>query len=58
LAVLTQLPRSQRLQPDPFVPVSNCSGGIEDTPETAEPSGVSPPEAVDLLWIKELMSAT
>ncbi len=32
--------------------MSNSSRGIGYTPETAEPLGVSPPEAVDLFLIK------
>src|SRR5271166_2737404 len=52
LAVLTRGPRSQRLQPNHVIFVSKSSRRINYTQETAEPLGVSPPEAVDLLLIK------
>ena len=38
--------------PNRVVCVSDSYRGIECTPETAEPLGVSPPEAVDLFQIK------
>ena len=53
LAVLTRGPRTQRLQPNHVIFVSKSSRRINYTQETAEPLGVSPPEAVDLLLIKE-----
>src|SRR5271157_3810592 len=52
LAVLTRGPRTQRLQPNHVIFVSKSSRRINYTQETAEPLGVSPPEAVDLLLIK------
>ena len=52
LAVLTRGPRTQRLQPNHVIFVSKSSRRINYTQETAEPFGVSPPEAVDLLLIK------
>ena len=52
LAVLTRGPRTQRLQPNHVIFVSKSSRFINYTQETAEPLGVSPPEAVDLLLIK------
>src|SRR5271166_2483359 len=54
LAVLTRGPRTQRLQPNHVIFVSKSSRRINYTQETAEPLGVSPPEAVDLLLIKRL----
>ncbi|MGO9220303.1 MAG: hypothetical protein ACLP5E_21475, partial [Streptosporangiaceae bacterium] len=45
----------QRLQPNHVIFVSKSSRRINYTQETAEPLGVSPPEAVDLLLIKSLM---
>ena len=55
LAVLTRGPRTQRLQPNHVIFVSKSSRRINYTQETAEPLGVSPPEAVDLLLIKSLV---
>src|SRR5271157_760403 len=52
LAVLTRGPRTQRLQPNHVIFVSKSSRRINYTQETAEPLGVSPPEAVDLLLIQ------
>src|SRR5271165_1834094 len=52
LAVLTRGPRTQRLQPNHVIFVSKSSRRINYTQETAEPLGVSPPEAVDLLLIR------
>src|SRR5271166_296170 len=52
LAVLTRGQRTQRLQPNHVIFVSKSSRRINYTQETAEPLGVSPPEAVDLLLIK------
>src|SRR5271157_1967419 len=54
LAVLTRGPRTQRLQPNHVIFVSKSSRRINYTQETAEPLGVSPPEAVDLLLIKNI----
>ena len=50
--LLTEHSQTQRLQPNRIVCVSNSYRGIKCTPETAEPLGVSPPEAVDLFQIK------
>src|SRR5271157_564433 len=58
LAVLTRGPRTQRLQPNHVIFVSKSSRRINYTQETAEPLGVSPPEAVDLLLIKSRTSYT
>src|SRR5208283_5753327 len=58
LAVLTRGPRTQRLQPNHVIFVSKSSRRINYTQETAEPLGVSPPEAVDLLLIKSPTSRT
>ena len=54
LAVLTRGPRIQRLQPNHVIFVSKSSRRINYTQETAEPLGVSPPEAVDLLLLIKL----
>ncbi len=45
--------RAQWHQPNHDVLVSNSCRGIEFTPETAEPLGLSPPLAADLLLIKK-----
>ena len=50
--MLAHHPPTQRLQPGQFVFVSNSSRGIEYTQETAEPLGVSPPQAVVLFLNK------
>ncbi len=52
LTWLTQSLRTQRLQPSLLHLVSKSSRRVKHTPETAEPVGVSPPEAVDLFRLR------
>ena len=54
LAVLPRYPRTQRLQPNHVLSMSKSSRCIKYTPETAEPLGVSPPEAVDLFILSKI----